>query len=206
MDFQTVWAATQHIVSGITVAEAQVLYDLSNEVHKSKVGSVVEIGAYTGKSAILLAATGFMWSIDHHRGNTEHQPGQSRCRPGTVIGGRVDTFPLFEANLVKAGLWDQVHPLIMDHLTALSAIPATALPVALLFIDAEHSYEATKSIIETWAPRVEGVILFHDYCDDFPGVVLAVNDTKAQLGVQILQVDSLIGFDRRAVASIDRTP
>lgn len=83
----------------------------------------------------------------------------------------------------------------MDHLAALSAIPATALPIGLLFVDAEHSYETTMSIIRTWLPRVQGNISFHDYCDDFPGVVRGVDESRTILGKQVLQVHSLIGFN-----------
>jgi hypothetical protein len=192
MDYQEVLRLTNKITSGVTEAEGALLYQMAEKAHRLRMGSVVEIGAYTGKSTIILAATGFVYSIDHHRGNTEHQPGQPRCRPGTVIDGRVDTYPLFRSNVQAAGLWHNVVPIITDHLTALSHLNSQAFPISLLFVDAEHSYETTISIIETWVPHMQGTVFFHDYCDDFPEVIRAVND--AQLGVATHRVDSLIGF------------
>src|SRR5579863_4648687 len=153
MDFETVWAATEHIVSGVTKNEARVLYDLAANVRGSQSGSVTEIGSYTGKSAAMLASTGPIWSVDHHRGNSEHQPGMDRCRPGTTIAGRVDTFPVFEENLTKLGLWDRVHAVVTDHMSALSVIPTSALPIRVLFVDAEHTYEANCCIIDHWLPK-----------------------------------------------------
>jgi MMP 1-O-methyltransferase len=192
MNYQEVLQHTNKITSGVTDAEASLLYHLAEEAHLSSVGTVVEIGAYTGKSTIILAATGLVYSIDHHRGNTEHQLGQPRCRPGTVIDGHVDTYPLFKSNVQATGLWHNVVPIITDHLTALSHLNSQVFPVSLLFVDAEHSYETTISIIELWIPHVQGIVVFHDYCDDFPEVIRAVND--AQLGVPTHHIDSLVGF------------
>lgn len=45
---------------------------------------------------------------------------------------------------------------------------------ALVFLDADHSYEATKADIE-WAQRIGAAIISgHDYSDMFPGVCRAV--------------------------------
>jgi len=47
---------------------------------------------------------------------------------------------------------------------------------AMVFLDAMHDYEETKRDIE-WAKRVGAKIISgHDYCDDFPGVVQAVDE------------------------------
>jgi predicted O-methyltransferase YrrM len=184
--------ATAHIPSGVTDAEARLLYRLASEAHRLSRGSVVEIGAYLGRSTIVLGAAGRVHSIDHHRGNTEHQLGRPRCRPGTVVDGCVDTYPAFLRNVRAAGVASNVIAIVADHLTGLSSMDPTAFPVALLFVDAEHSYVATTSIIESWIPRTDGVVLFHDYCAEFPEVVSAVDD--AGLGEMILHIDTTVGF------------
>jgi len=48
----------------------------------------------------------------------------------------------------------------------------------LVFIDADHSYEATKADLVAWAPKVKasGILSGHDYNSDFPGVVRAVRE------------------------------
>jgi len=192
MEFEQVLDYTVGIISGVTAAEARVLYDLSAEAHREGKGSVVEIGSYTGKSAIILSATGLIYAIDHHRGNAEHQPGQPRCRPSVMIEDRVDTFPIFKANLIRAGLWDQVTPVVTDHITALQLLGSEAFPVAFLFADADHSELGTRLLIDLWRDKIKGVIAFHDYCPDFPGVVAAIDGVN--LGAPLFQVDSLIGF------------
>jgi predicted O-methyltransferase YrrM len=48
---------------------------------------------------------------------------------------------------------------------------------AMVFLDADHSYVATKSDIE-WALSVKAdLICGHDYAEDMPGVVKAVNES-----------------------------
>ena len=197
MDFSEVLQVTREITSGISNAEAALLYRLAEEAHRRRTGSVVEIGAYLGKSTIILAATGQVYSIDHHRGNNEHQPGRNRCRPGTVINGYVDTYPLFKNNIEKTGLWHNVVPVITDHLTALSYLDESVFPVSLLFVDAEHSYLTTTSIIDTWIPRTRGIVLFHDYCTDFPEVIHAVDN--AQMGEKVHYVDTIVSFHTRTL-------
>lgn len=48
-----------------------------------------------------------------------------------------------------------------------------------VFIDAGHSYEAAKSDIERWPPKVKPKGWFggHDYHEKFPGVIKAVHET-----------------------------
>lgn len=192
LDFEEALALTEGIISGVTEREARVLYDLAKDAHILGSGSVVEIGSYTGKSAILLSATGPIYAIDHHRGNAEHQLGQPRCRQVVLAGDRVDSFPVFKANLLRAALWDRVTPMVTDHITALQLLPSQAFPIALLFADADHSELGTRLLIDLWRDHIQGIIALHDYCDDFPGVVAAVDE--ANFGPPLCQVDSLVCF------------
>jgi len=190
--FDEALRATDGITSGLTKAEANLLYQLSEQVHRQKSGSVLEIGAYLGKSTILLAATGPVFSVDHHRGNSEHQIGQPRFRPVTLTNGEVNTYPHFQENIARAGVSDNVIALVADHRAALSVLDSSSFPISLLFVDAEHSYEETKAVIDLWIPYVKGVALFHDYCDEFPGVIRAVDDSF--FGSFSYHVDTLVGF------------
>ena len=48
---------------------------------------------------------------------------------------------------------------------------------ALVFIDAVHTYEHTKADVQ-WARRVgASIICGHDYCERFPGVMQAVDES-----------------------------
>ncbi|MQB01971.1 MAG: class I SAM-dependent methyltransferase, partial [Actinobacteria bacterium] len=70
----------------------------------------IEIGSYCGKSAIFLGAAArdrgtTLFSIDHHRGSEEHQPGEGYHDPRlTDEAGRVDTLPEFRRTISNAGL------------------------------------------------------------------------------------------------------
>jgi len=61
-----------------------------------------------------------------------------------------------------------------------SVLAAKEIPddLDMVFIDAEHSYEACKEDIEAWLPKVRngGIICGHDYCDDCPGIAQAVHE------------------------------
>jgi hypothetical protein len=92
------------------------------------------------------------------------------------------------------GLAESVNVLVTDHLSALSIFPPDALPIALLFVDAEHSYEGNASIITQWCSRVTGTMLFHDYSDEFPGMIRSVDEARPLFGPEVVRVDSLIGF------------
>jgi predicted O-methyltransferase YrrM len=134
-------------------------------------GPLLEIGTYCGKSAVYLGAAAqargsVLFTIDHHRGSEEHQPGQSYHDPLFVDGtGRVDTFPAFRATIARAGLEDNVVALVGES-HAISAHWSTRL--ALVFIDGSHSRAAAHRDYEDWAPRVVpgGLLVVHDVFED----------------------------------------
>jgi len=52
-----------------------------------------------------------------------------------------------------------------------------------VFIDADHSYQATKSDITAWWPKLRpgGLLIGHDYNPDrFPGVCRAIDEFAQQ--------------------------
>src|SRR5438132_13446592 len=77
-------------------------------------GPLLEVGTYCGKSAVYLGAAAreaesVLFTIDHHRGSEEHQPGQEYHDPELVDDhGRVDTLPCFRRTIAAAGLEDRV--------------------------------------------------------------------------------------------------
>lgn len=134
-------------------------------------GPLLEIGSYCGKSAIYLGAAArergtVLYSIDHHRGSEEHQPGEEYHDPKLVeASGRVDTFPLFRRTIEVAGLADVVVPLV-----ARSDVVARgwATPLAFVFIDGGHSQAAADTDFAGWAPHVtpRGLLAIHDVFED----------------------------------------
>lgn len=134
-------------------------------------GPLLEIGSYCGKSAVYLGAAArergtVLYSIDHHRGSEEHQPGEEYHDPSLVDGdGRVDTFPAFRRTIEGAGLTDVVVPLV-----APSSVVARgwATPLAFLFVDGGHSQAAADVDFASWSPHVTtgGLLAIHDVFED----------------------------------------
>lgn len=131
----------------------------------------VEIGSYCGKSAVYLGAAArergtTLYSIDHHRGSEEHQPGEGYHDPRLVDGsGQVDTLPEFRRTISGAGLDDAVLG-IAARSEELGA--AWSAPLGLVFIDGGHSPQAAAADYAGWTPHlvVGGLLVIHDVFED----------------------------------------
>lgn len=135
-------------------------------------GVGVEIGTYCGKSTVLLGAAAMagnsvLYTVDHHHGSEEHQPGWDYHDTALVdpASGRFDTLPAFRRTLDAAGL--------DDHLVAVvgkSTVVARGwrTPLQVLFIDGGHSEAAAHQDFDGWAKWVVrgGVLLIHDVFPD----------------------------------------
>ena len=135
-------------------------------------GPVVELGAYCGRSTLYLAygaraAGARVFSVDHHRGSEEHQPGWAYHDPALWDegAGALDTLPTFRRNIRAAGVEDVVIACIGSARAAAEML--TAAP-GLLFIDGGHSRAAALSDWRAWGPRVAvgGVLAIHDVFPD----------------------------------------
>ena len=150
--------------------EGLALYEAGLE--GARVGPMVEIGSYCGKSAIYLGAAAeermaVLFSIDHHHGSEEHQPGQEYHDPRLVdpATGKVDTLPIFKRTIVEAGLENSVVAVVGDS----AAIAAQwSRPLGLVFIDGGHSEEAASADLDGWSPHLlpGGLLLIHDVFTD----------------------------------------
>ena len=132
----------------------------------------MEIGSYCGKSTIYLGTAckennSILFSIDHHRGSEEQQPGEGYFDPELFDPqtGRVDTFKEFRNTLEKAELEDTVVSIVCrSHIAA----RLWATPLSLVFIDGGHSYEAAYTDYNCWAGHIvpHGYLLIHDIFTD----------------------------------------
>ncbi len=131
-------------------------------------GPLLEIGSYCGRSAVVLGAAcrkkeSQLFTIDHHLGSEEQQPGEEYFDPDLydAATGGVNTFPLFRQTLKKAALEDWVVPIVAPS-TVAGRMWKT--PLALVFIDGGHSYEAALNDYLTWAPHIVpgGYLVIHD--------------------------------------------
>jgi MMP 1-O-methyltransferase len=135
-------------------------------------GLGVEIGTYCGKSTLMLGAaalqtTSVLYTIDHHHGSEEHQPGWEFHDASLVdeVTGLFDTLPTFRRTLDAAGLDDHVIAIVGK-----SSIVARAWrsPLQLLFIDGGHSEAAATQDFDGWAKwvTVGGALVIHDVFPD----------------------------------------
>ena len=132
---------------------------------------LLEIGSYCGKSAIYLGAAAqeagtILYSVDHHRGSEEQQPGEEYHDPRLVdSNGRVDTLAAFRSAIEGAGLQDVVVA-IVGRSEVVSSRWAT--PLSLVFIDGGHSEAAAQTDYEGWSRHVVagGLLAIHDVFED----------------------------------------
>jgi predicted O-methyltransferase YrrM len=146
--------------------EGLALYDAA--VATTVDGPYLEIGSYCGKSAIYLGAAALdrntvLFSVDHHRGSEENQPGWEWHEPDLVdpAVGKMDTLPHFRKTIHDAGLEGTVIAAVADSPT-LARYWST--PLAVLFIDGGHGAEPAHRDYELWTPHVApgGTLLIHD--------------------------------------------
>lgn len=134
-------------------------------------GPLLEVGSYCGLSAIFLGdaarrAGTVLFSLDHHRGSEEHQPGEGFFNPELLDAeGRVDTLPAFRRTLAEAGLESRVIAIVGRSATVAAA---WRTPLGLVFLDGGHSQAAADADLDGWAPHLApgGLLAIHDVFPD----------------------------------------
>ncbi|MBI2839743.1 MAG: class I SAM-dependent methyltransferase [Acidobacteria bacterium] len=159
---QDPWRVGAHLVrTPALLAKKQLtyLYQLAKEGPGT--GAVVEIGTWRGGSAIALA----LGCLDSGR-------------PPVVTIDPVHQ-PDLETNLAQHGVRDVVRYYCMSSQEVAvnwSYFMRGHTAVRLLWIDGEHTYKSAAADTLHWRDYVEpgGMICYHDYGENFPGVVRAV--------------------------------
>ena len=150
--------------------EADYLYKLALKAGKN--GPCLEIGSYCGKSSVYLGTackenSTVLFSIDHHCGSEEQQPGEEYFDPDLLDKetGRIDTLRHFRKTISDFDLEDTVIPMIGRSATIGRA---WSTPLSLLFIDGSHAYETVLNDYDIWAEKLVkgGYLLFHDIFSD----------------------------------------
>ena len=135
-------------------------------------GPLLEVGGYCGASALYLGAAArwagnVLFSIDHHRGSEENQPGEQYCDEAVIDArtGRVDSLPHFRRAIEEAGLEPWVVAIVGE---AVTVGRHWATPLALLFIDGGHSEKAAHADYDGFGSHVMhgGLLAIHDVFPD----------------------------------------
>jgi predicted O-methyltransferase YrrM len=167
---ERLFALAEQVQGFMPADEGRALYDAALRYLGG--GTGVEIGTYCGKSTLLLGAaaqqtSSVLYTIDHHHGSEEHQPGWEYHDASLVdeVTGLFDTLPTFRRTLDAAGLDDHVVAIVGK-----SPIVAQAWhsPLRLLFIDGGHSETAANQDFDGWAKWVAlgGALVIHDVFPD----------------------------------------
>jgi MMP 1-O-methyltransferase len=137
-----------------------------------RIGPILEVGTYCGKSAVYLGAAARVAgtvaiTVDHHHGSEELQPGWEH-HDATLVDpatGRLDTLPAFRETMSASGL--------EDHVVAIVGVSATVAalwntPLGMVFIDGGHAEDLAQADYDGWAPHVlpGGALVFHDIFPD----------------------------------------
>jgi hypothetical protein len=126
--------------------------------------SVVEIGSWKGRSTkeLLENCKGTVYAVDTWEGSKEDISG--------MIAKEQDIFSEFMKNV---GDYSNLKILKGKSVDIAEKFEGS---VDMVFIDADHSYEAVKADIEAWLPKCKKIFCGHDYSLAFPGVLKAVNE------------------------------
>jgi predicted O-methyltransferase YrrM len=138
----------------LKLEEAELLFEAASTV---KSGCIVEIGSYRGRSTVALAAGSRsgakapVFAIEPH----EHFIG--------VKGGAFgpNDRRAFFRTLLQTKLFSMVRLL---NTTSTVIAPGWDKPIALLFIDGDHRYEAVYSDFSSWRPFLmnDALVIFND--------------------------------------------
>ncbi|MHB8086162.1 MAG: class I SAM-dependent methyltransferase, partial [Dehalococcoidia bacterium] len=170
----SVFAFASQVKGYLAEDEGQCLFKLALEA--AVLGPCLEIGSFCGKSTVYLGAACktrgvTLFTIDHHRGSEEQQPGQLYFDPETYDEKKeeIDSFPILRATLKQAGLEETVVPMVTWSRVAAKN---WSIPLSLVFIDGGHGYETALSDYNCWNPHLVpgGYLVFHDiYLDPSKG-------------------------------------
>jgi predicted O-methyltransferase YrrM len=146
------------------------LYELARTA--SEFGPCLEIGGYCGKSTLYIGMgcrekENVLFSIDHHRGSEEQQPGEEYFDPELFDEGegKINTFRFFRKTIEDANLEDTVVPIVSRSEVVAKS---WSIPLSLVFIDGGHSYGSAFTDYMAWAPHVMpgGFLAIHDIFSD----------------------------------------
>jgi predicted O-methyltransferase YrrM len=201
MTDQEILAKADHAEGWCSEAEGLFLYRTAQRCPGK--GTIVEIGSWKGKSTIFLAlgslagARTTVYAIDPHDCVVDSTTACSMRHQTTAT-----TLDEFYANLKKAGVEHIDHSIVCP---SDDAVRGWNRPIEFLWIDGDHSYEATRRDIENWSPHLAdgGVIAIHDSTPDGsqPGTRHAVMDCifSSKFFASIGAVDSVTYATRSRV-------
>ena len=150
----------------LNAEEGEALYSYTKEFTRD--GNALEIGSYCGKSAVYIVLAvkennQKLYSIDHHKGSEEQQPGEEYFDPDLINteGDGIDTLPFFLKTIKDSYLEGYVIPIVSSSEEAHKDLK---MNFNMIFIDGGHSEEAAQTDYKLWSKKInpEGLLAIHD--------------------------------------------
>ncbi len=153
---------------------------LAAAARDTRAGAVVELGSWKGRSTAVLGLVckgeRTVVAVDTFRGSASEIDGPH----AEAVQAPDGVFPQWQANIGRLGLGNTVEVLRGDLVVAASEWPS-GRGIGLLFVDAEHTKEATVAAFRAWEPHLlpGATVIFHDA--DWA----AVREALAELGLEV---------------------
>ncbi len=134
-------------------------------IEEGDIKTIVEVGAWTGKSTIFLANIlpegGTIFAVDHWLGSSEHRDPGNRTEYNLVP----ILFKQFISNVIHAGFQDKIIPVRLASVEAAKKFKELKIKPDVIYIDAAHDYNSVLSDISAWYPllRKEGLFCGDDW-------------------------------------------
>ena len=154
----------------LNAEEGEALYSYTKEFTRD--GNALEIGSYCGKSAVYIGLAvkennQKLYSIDHHKGSEEQQPGEEYFDPDLLNkeGNGIDTLSFFLKTIKDSYLEGYVIPVVSSSEEAHKDLK---MNFNMIFIDGGHSEEAAQTDYKLWSKKInpEGLLAIHDVFPD----------------------------------------
>lgn len=129
--------------------------------------SILEVGSWMGRSthALLTGCSGTVWVVDHFNGSPSELETNHR---------EAKTESIWLKFLVNVGFHKNIQVLAEDSIVASGKFEDGSLD--MIFIDGEHTEEASKADIAAWFPKCRRLFCGHDR--DIPGVAAALQQLQ----------------------------
>lgn len=152
---------------------------------------IIEVGSWMGQSVIYLAQQVALSgkdikinAVDIWDMSYDYEPFHLMFEKAKILN--TDLYGLFVLNLETFNVSHLVDSLVMSSVTASKEFEKETVDV--VFIDANHSYEAVRNDLEAWWPKIKkgGIMAGHDYFNPPPdGVKQAVDEFFQSLDLSI---------------------
>ena len=168
---------------------------------------VIEVGTWKGKSAITMASArpdATIVTVDTWLGAPEFWTwGIDDPTRGASMGfenGFPRVFYTFTKNVKSCGLADRICPLPLSSVQAAEVLRFHGVRADIVYLDAAHEYEQVAADIEAYWPLLKagGAMFGDDYSPEWAGVVRAVDEHAARLGLE-LKVEGVVWSLRKPV-------